>query len=861
MQRLLTRLRQHYQNDRQTLLKRYQHTSNAAAYLREHTQLTDRFLVQLWHHYALPTQAILIAVGGYARCELYPYSDIDILILLPKEALSEQQREAISYYISALWDIGLEVSHSIRTLAECIEASKQDITIQTNMLESRLIIGNRKIFRVYLHTLKQHIHIKTFFEAKLFEQQQRYNRFQQVTYNLEPNIKESPGGLRDLHLINWITRSMQFGKTWQSLMRHGILASDEARKIKSAASLLQSYRLTLHFIAKRREDRILFDYQHQMAERFQLKGNDAYQASERLMNRYYHAVRTIRQLTPLILQTLKQSLYQHHLPSIAINEHFSLRGNLLSINDPSLLKNNPSSIFELFLLFQRYREIEGIETQTLRALWSARHYIDHRFRNNPLNQATFLSILREPRGITRVLRLMNQYDILGRYIPAFGRIVGQMQHDLFHVYTVDEHTLILLRNLRRLTVPAYTHEYPLCSRLLEEFTHPEVLYLAALFHDIAKGRGGDHSILGEKEARSFCELHQLNERDTKLITWLVLHHLKMSFVAQKQDIYDPEVIRQFAEFVGNKRYLSALYLLTVADIRATSPKVWNAWKAKLLEDLYYATLQQLGEPHQNNASFLQSRRHKASKLLSTNGIAEENYQAFWQELDPVYFLRHHAEEIAWHTHTLHTHIHSSRPIVAVQPIPSSISNTLAGLRILIYVADQTDLFARICHFFEKNQYSIIEAKIHTTKHHYALDSFYVIPMQQAPTSSRDIDQISYALSQLLQQQAPLSPPLQSRLSRQLKHFPLSSHILLRPDENGQYHTLSITAGDRAGLLSSIAYVLSQYQINIHTAKIMTFGERAEDIFLISGSGLTDPKIQIQLEQDLLQAVETLHLAK
>ena len=851
----LCRLQQLYQKEWQKLNKHYQRSRNALAYLREHTKLIDCFLVQLWHQYAIPARALLIAVGGYGRCELYPYSDIDILILLPQQELNKQQQEAISQYIGALWDIGLEVGHSVRTLEDCLEISKDDITIQTNILESRLIIGSRKIFQHYLQAISQQMQVKNFFEAKLFEQQQRYNRFQQVTYNLEPNIKESPGGLRDLHLIEWIAKNAQRGRTQQTFNRYRILTSEEAQKMRRAEAILRTYRITLHLVAQRREDRILFEYQHQMAERFHLAGNHAYRASEQLMGHYYRAARTIRQLTPLILQALKPKEEKDESPVRSINEHFTIKNNLLCINHPTQFKENPTSIFELFLLFQRFPEIEGIETQTLRALWSAREKINHRFRNNRSNQAAFLSIFKEPRGVIRALRLMNQYDVLGRYIPAFGRIVGQMQHDLFHVYTVDEHALMVLRNLRRFTRAAHTHEYPFCSHLMEGFSRPEVLYLAALFHDIAKGRGKNHSLEGAKEARKFCQHHRMNKEDSELIVWLVQHHLKMSFVAQKQDIHDPDIIRDFAQFVGDERHLTALYLLTVADIRGTSPKVWNAWKAKLLEDLYQVTLHQLQKQHPSSSSFVEIRLKEAVKRLTDLNIQEEQYKDFWQKVDAVYFLRHHADEIAWHTEVLHADVNSPTPIVAAQPTALQTATALEGLRILIYTQDQADLFARICHFFEKNQYSIIAAKIHTTQHQYALDSFYVIPLYRQRLSSADLDHIQYTLGQLLSKSSPLLAPSQSRISRQLKHFPIPTQILLQPDESDQHYTLSITAGDRTGLLSAIAYTLAQYQINIHTAKIMTFGEKAEDIFLISGSCLIDPKIQIQLEQDLLKAVE------
>jgi [protein-PII] uridylyltransferase len=851
MKQSLAKLRRLYAQQEQQLADKYSAPAKARRYLRAHTKLADSFLTQLWHEYPLPAAALLIAVGGYGRQELYPASDIDLLILLPDAELTQRHKEAIVQYIGALWDIGLEVGHSVRTLDECVYEANQDITVQTSLIDSRLIIGNRSRFQFYYHTVCGHIEAKEFFEAKMLEQQQRHSRFQNVTYNLEPNIKESPGGLRELHLIGWIAAVCHLGKNWQGLIRHKILTLEEVHKLKRAERTLQSYRIHLHLLAKRHEDKILFDYQHAMANVFHFKNNQSYRASELLMACYYRAARIISQLTPLIIQTLKSYLYaQTPMPSIRINARFAIRQGMLGLVELDTFEKVPSTILELFLLMQRQDDINSVDPQTLRALWNTRGLIDEAFRDNPDHQALFMSILREPRGLTRVLRIMNKYGVLGRYIPAFGAIVGRMQHDLFHVYTVDEHTLILLRNLRRFSVPAYTHEYPLCSRLLEGFARPEVLYLAALFHDIAKGRGGDHSELGAEDARLFCEKHALIKEDTELVSWLVRYHLKMSFVAQKQDMYDPTIVREFTDFVQDERHLTALYLLTVADIRATNPNIWNAWKAKLLEDLYHATLAQLTVQHHTTASFMQIRQDEALRLIRLHGLANDAHVAFWKTLDPVYFLRHNANEIAWHTRLLHHSFLLHTPIIRAQASPIG-----EGLQILIYMPDQADLFARICRFFEYSQYSIVDAKIHTTHNHYALDSFYVFMPHYTVTHYRDqMNLIEYELNKALLDPAPISTPPSGRLSRQLKHFPFYPHVLLRADESGQYYTLSITAGDRTGLLSHIAQILMKHKITIHTAKIMTFGERAEDIFLVSGESLADSKKQIQLEQDLLQAL-------
>lgn len=570
------------------------------------------------------------------------------------------------------------------------------------------------------------------------------------------------------------------------------------------------------------------------------------------MAEYYLAARVVNQLSPLLVESLRQRIYSRiNNPVTPINARFQLRGDLLEITSPDVFEQTPSAILEAFLLWERVREARDLAPATLRALWNARRLIDDAFRNDPHNRQLFIDLFREPWGLTHAMRRMNQYGVLGRLIPEFGQIVGRMQHDLFHVYTVDEHTQMVLRNLRRLANPAFTHEYPLCSQLLTECGHPETLYLAALFHDIGKGRGGDHSTRGAEIARKWCAQQPLPEDERELIPWLVQNHLVMARVAQKEDLYDPETVARFAGLVGNQRRLRALYLLTVADIRGTSPKVWNAWKAKLLEDLFKATSRFLTSQNITLDSLMEERQDEARRLLRLYAFRPDAHMAFWNDLDTVYFMRHDAREIAWHTRNLFARIETREPVVKAR-----LSESGEGLQVMVYVHDQPDLFARICVFFEHAGYSIFDAKIHTTRRGYALDSFYVYIPDSHQQSYRDlISYVEYELTQRLKEQAPLPPPHKGRVSRQLKHFPMEPRVAVRPDErSGKFHILSVLAGDRPGLLSMIARVLSANQIAIESAKIITLGERAEDTFLISGDLLADEKAALQLETDLLQAV-------
>ena len=823
-----------------------------AAFLRGHSRLVDTLLRNIWANSGLPPSIALVAVGGYGRGELFPHSDVDLLLLLGAE-LDESHQQSLERLIGLFWDIGLEVGHSVRTTEQCLDEAAKDITVQTNLLEGRLISGNGPLFRTLTAALAERFDKPAFFEAKLLEQQQRHARFHDTAYNLEPNLKESPGGLRDLQNILWIARGCGIGETWQELVTESIITAQEARQIRRHECFLQSLRTRLHLLARRREDRLLFDFQASMAQQLGLTGETMHRASELLMQRYYRTAKAISQLNVILLQNLRARIFPSaESEAVAINPRFASRNNLLEAVDEKLFRREPSAILESFLLLQQHPELKGMGAATLRALWRAKSGINPAFRAAPRNRALFMEILRQPRGITHELRRMHQYGVLGRYIPAFGRIVGQMQHDLFHVYTVDEHILMVLRNLRRFTLAAFAHEYPLCSRLMNEFERPEVLYLAALFHDIAKGRGGDHSKLGQADARRFCRLHGMDEADTHTVAWLGENHMVVSATAQKQDLSDPDVITAFVSLVGDQRHLTALYLLTVADIRGTSPKVWNAWKGKLLEELFLATRRSLSGAVAMPDEHLQARQVEALRILRLYAMQPKAHEALWSKLDTGYFLRHDAQEIAWHTRLLQTHVNTDTPVVRARLSPIG-----EGIQAMIYTEDKTDLFARICGFFERMNYNILEAKINTTRHGYALDSFLVLDPSSKTVHYRDlISYIEYELTQRLLQHGSLEQPLQGRLSRHLKHFPIEPEVSIRPDERGTYHVLSVTAGDRPGLLSCIAQTFLKHNVQLHTAKINTLGGRAEDIFLIKGEPLHNAKAVLRLEADLLQQLKT-----
>ena len=836
-------LRESLRSDRAALEQHFLKHNNAARLLAAHTRLVDRYLRRVWRQLAMPGRIALAAVGGYGRCKLYPKSDIDLLVLLdaePDEALQQQLHQLIR----VLWDIGLEVGHSVRTVAQCMKESA-DTTVQTNLLEARLVCGNKELFNELCDSVQQHLDLRAFYLAKLQEQQRRHARYAESDYNLEPNLKESPGGLRDLQTVTWIARAAGLGTHWSELAQIGLLTAAEARQIARHSALLATLRTRLHYLAKRHEDRLLFDFQTPLAEQMGISASANRRASEHMMQRYYRTRLAVRQFNTIMLQNLHDYLFHETPAQRTLNGRFRIIGTLLDIRDEQLFEHTPEAIFELFLLMEQHGELTDLSAKTLRALWRAQSRVDAAFRRNPLNRARFMEILRQPQGVLHALRRMNQYGILGRYLPAFGRIVGQMQHDLFHVYTVDEHILMVVRNLRRFAAPEHAQEIPLCSQLMGEFARPEVLYIAGLFHDIAKGRGGDHSQLGRKDARAFCVQHQLGSADTDLIVWLVEHHLTLSATAQKQDLSDPEVIAGFSGKIKNDRYLVALYLLTVADVRGTSPKIWNAWKAKLMEDLFWQTRRYLSDG--KVADQLGEIRRASADALNLYALPPDSYQLLWAQLDDSYFLDHAPQEIAWHTRLLAFKVNAAAPIVKAR-----LSRAGEGLQVMVYCPDQRALFARICNFFARMNYTIVEAKIHTTQHGYALDSFQIMEAVRSETAYRDImTYIEFELAQQIAQAKPIVLAASGRVSRQLKHFPISTEVEIKPDNKGMY-VLSLVAGDRPGLLARVALILDRHNIRLHRAKINTLGSRAEDVFWISGSALAQPEQTEALRNALLK---------
>ncbi len=848
---------------RAALRELYHAGANVDTLLRRHAGLVDQLLTRAWtlHQPQLDVKInlALAAVGGYGRGELYPHSDVDLLLLLERDT-HDQARPFIEAFLRFLWDMGLEVGHSSRSLKECVAESKKDITVATNLMEARLLIGDPALFasmQVSTGPAKLWPSAK-FFAAKFAEQRARHARFDDTAYNLEPNIKEGPGGLRDIQMIAWVTQR-QFGSAQlHDLVDLEFLTEKEYRALERGRRLLAQIRCGIHYLAERREDRLLFDHQRALAMHMGFRDKAGIRAVELFMKRYYRSVKELALLNEILLQHFQEAILQRGKVKIRpLNRRFQAHGGFLEVTRRTVFERAPFALLEMFLVLQQHPELKGVRAATIRLVRENLHRINTTFRNDLACRSLFMEILRQPRGITHELRRMNAYGVLGAYLPVFGRVVGQMQHDLFHVYTVDEHTLFVVRNLRRFTVPDYRHEFPLASELIQHVVKPERLYLAGLFHDIAKGRGGDHSELGEHEVIAFSRRHGLSEYDMRLIAWLVRRHLLMSHVAQREDIDDPEVVLRFAQQVGDTERLDHLYLLTVADMRATSPSVWNVWKDRLLTQLHAATLRALRHglavPMDAEAR-ITGLQAEAQRLLAKRGVMAERATQHWSRLEAEYFLRHEAHAIAWHTEQITGTAASELPLVATRYQPAA-----GGTEILVYTPDRNDLFAVVTGGLDRLNLTIMDARIHTTRFGFALDTFVVLDHAMQPvTDTRALLQLAQALREQLLTPQPGRDFHKSIMPRTLKHFPIATHVAFSPSHSGAQTIMEVRAQDRPGLLHQVALALQHCQARLVTAKIATYGERAEDIFFLTGNdgrALTDTDRQECLKREILARLE------
>lgn len=810
----------------------------------KHAWLVDQILIAAWALHGLDDQnQALVAVGGYGRGELHPASDIDILLLI-RPRPDNQQRQKIERFLTFLWDIGLEVSHSVRSVKDCVRESKNDITVATNLMESRLLAGSETNYQQMLAATgpDQIWPTRTFFTAKLAEQVARHHKHDDSAHNLEPNIKESPGGLRDIQMIGWVAKRHFNTGELRELVDHRFLTLTEYQTLNIGLEFLWRIRFTLHMHTGRREDRLLFDYQKHVASVFGYQSENN-SAVEQFMKVYYRTIKELARLNEMLLQHFQEAIiYANRRETIKpLNKRFQIRHHFIEVTHDKVFEHYPFALLELFLLIQQNDGIEGVRASTIRLVRESLDLIDNDFRNDLRNKSLFLEIIRQPHLVGHELRRMHRYGVLGVYLPQFGHIEGLMQFDLFHVYTVDEHILTLVRNLRLFGVPEKADEFPLCTQIINNgIPKLELLYLGGLFHDIAKGRGGDHSRLGAEDAYAFCRGHQLSEYDSKLVAWLVDYHLLMSQTAQREDIDDPQVINRFAAKIGDRQHLNYLYLLTVADIRATNPSMWNSWKDALLADLYGKTLQALRrglENPLNKHERIRETRDAALALIGKKLKSRIDPEVLWDSLGEDYFLRHTADEIAWHMQAITNADDDDLPLVLVRP-----QTERGGTEVFIYMRDRDYIFATTTRVMEQLNLDIHDARIITSSNDYVLDTYIVLEADGEVIDSRKRgDEISDALRRALLNIDKLPPIKTNRMvDRKLRHFHTPTRIEFTTDEANQRTILLVSAADRPGLLSRVGVALRFCGARIQGAKIATYGERAEDIFFITDPDTNQP---------------------
>ncbi|TAM13034.1 MAG: [protein-PII] uridylyltransferase [Nevskiaceae bacterium] len=834
---------------------------SATALVHAHARFVDTVLAALWQR-LLPTAShdlALVAVGGYGRRELLPHSDVDLLILAAPGA-THTHRAALADFNALLWDIGLEAGLSTRTVAECASAAA-DITVMTNLLEARIVCGDVALVEALAQAIdpSRIWPVADYYRAKLDEQARRHHKYDDTAYRLEPNVKESPGGLRDVHTVGWVAKRQFGAESLAGLRDYGFLTHAEYHELIAGEDFLWRVRFALHMLAKRREDRLLFDYQVQIATLFGYEDPDRNRAVEQFMQLYYRTIKSLSCLNDLLLQSFDEAILKHNADAVPqpLNARFQLRGDTIEAARDNVFSTDPVALLEIFALMQAAPGINGIRAHTLRLMRHDLPRLDRSVRTSARARAVFIGLFRHGAGLTRALRRMNRYDVLGQYYPEFGRIVGLMQYDLFHTLTVDEHTLQLVRNLRRMAEPRFAHELPFQSELFKRVEHPELLYLAGFLHDLAKGSGGDHSAVGAENARRFCHDHGLAEADSELVAWLVRNHLLMSLTAQRKDTSDPEIITQFAALISNQQRLDALYLLTVADIRATNPTLWNAWKDSLLKELYHTTRRALQRGLDNpvgEAERATEQRQAVLTLVAHEGGDPAAVEALWPRFSNDYYTRHTPRELVWQLGAIATAQEADLPLILVDVLEGR------GTSVFVYMRDRDHLFALTAAVLTQLGLSILDARITTSADGYTLDT-WMVQDDDGPGAANPLRnaEIRTGLRKVLADPTQVSVPVNRRIPRQLRNFTTPPAITFRQDPAADCTSLEVTASDRPGLLAQIGRAIARRGLRIEAAKIATIGEKAEDVFFITNAHhqpVTDPMLLRNLKRSLMRALLT-----
>jgi [protein-PII] uridylyltransferase len=819
--------------------------------------VVEQLLLLAWRKLVPCSEGVsLVAVGGYGRGELHPGSDVDLLILLDDDFDKASLTQAIEAFVQLLWDAGFYLGHSVRTVSECAEDAAEDVVTATTFMEARLLAGSMDLLQQMLKVTspRQIWNSADFFKAKFEEQKQRHERFHETAYNLEPNIKEGPGGLRDIQMISWVALRHLGAHTLHGLVENGYISESEHRDLVGGQHFLWRVRFALHDLAERAEDRLLFDYQRQIAERFGFEDNETSLAVEQFMQLYYRTVMRLERLNESLLQLFQEALLSSGKDEIIeLNDEFRARSGFVEPRTESVFTDRPVALMELFVLLARDQDLLGVTASTIRAIRDHLYLVDEDFRCSKEVNACFLELLRQPEGVYTQLKRMNRYGLLAALIPAFGNIVGRMQYDLFHVYTVDQHTLFVVRNLRRFAYGKYKERFPHARSVFKRIAKPELLYLAAIFHDIAKGRGGDHSELGAVDTEAFCAMLDIEPAEREMVSWLVRFHLVMSQTSQRKDLSDPENIQVFAEQVGNTRYLDHLYLLTVADIAGTSPKLWNNWKNKLLWELYLAAgdalRRGLENPIKRDTRIRETRAAATSRLVRQD-VDMALVNELWDTLPDYAFWRMSPDQLEWTTETLVNDKTRGRRI-AVRPVqPHGVSELLVSVR------DYSGLFACITSILDEMGLDVMSARVLTTNNGWSYDLFQLMDQHGDVLNEIDAEELMQRLEQATRDERPRAP-ISRTVPRRLRHFSSACEIQISKDPDQAGSVLHIRCNDRPGLLSRIAVAIYSQEVQVHNARIATFGERVEDTFLISDmkhKPLTD-NARVELTESLTKHIE------
>lgn len=853
--------KKHLNKGLEALISQFQKGTSINQLLKARSALVDHILITSWQQFQVDEQCALIAVGGYGRDELQPYSDIDILILMPHANPSDTS--ALEAWLAFLWDIGLEVGHSVRTLLECSERALQDITIATTLMESRHLCGQGSLHKELLVMVQSHEFwpSEKFFTAKVTEQRQRHAKFKDTSFNLEPNIKSNPGGLRDLQVMQWIALKHFKSNSLHDLIEYNIFTRREYKNLLSHQQFLNRVRFALHAITGKREDRLLFEHQKTVAKWLAYEDQENKLAVEQMMQRYYRAVMAIRNLNELFVQIFEQEYLHQSIQSAMtdLDEDFFVQNNRIGIKDPDLFQKKPYTLIKIFSYIAQDPNIKHIQAKTLRKIRSSQQMINEQYRSEPINIRYFHEFLSTPQLTSRGFALMKRTNILSALLPLFSKIEGQMQFDLFHAYTVDEHTLFLLRHIIRYNKPECQHEFPICSGITTSMSDHSVLHLAAIFHDIAKGRGGDHSELGAVDAYEYTLSIGYSEQIAKHVSWLVQNHLIMSMVAQRKDISDPEVIEEFAKRIPDITHLELLYVLTVSDIRATNPTLWNSWKESLLKELFLATKYYLKQatPRSNQEEILQDTRQQVLEQFSKTGDSVEPIRHILQELGDEYLLRYHPEQIIWQLEQL-----LAEPDLTTQHQPYvAIKNhrSKAGTEVFIAIKDQPHLFAAITALLSQNFLNIQAASLFTSPKGLCLDTFIVLEQNGKPLSGQQrINEVQQNLQAGLSDMENCKLDVSRSLPSRYKHFTVPTVITFSHDNHKNLTILELEALDRPGLLAKMGQAFRDCKVKIHSAKIVTLGEKVEDTFTISqvnDKAITDENELHILKQRILELLD------